>query len=96
MATVNALERKNNKNESKIHFARTSAVLAMLGTFKLHHKGLLWIFFRELEKKITKYLISFFLFFFLFFWGGYSYYSTYCLKAEVEWKKVYILYLQLI
>jgi hypothetical protein len=40
MATVNALERKNNKNESKMHFACTSAVLAMLGTFKLHLKGL--------------------------------------------------------
>ena len=40
MDTVNTLERKNNKNESKMHFARTSAVLAMLGTFKLHLKGL--------------------------------------------------------
>jgi hypothetical protein len=40
MATVNTPERKNNKNESKMHFACTSAVLAMLGTFKLHLKGL--------------------------------------------------------
>jgi hypothetical protein len=53
MATVNALERKNNKNESKMHFARTSAVLAMLGTFKLHLKGLGDFFSKFTKKKFT-------------------------------------------
>ena len=82
MATVNTLERKNNKNESKMHFARTSAVLAMLGTFKLHLKGLGDFFSKFTKKKFTGYFISFYV-----FWGGYS---TYCLKVEVEEKYILI------
>jgi hypothetical protein len=40
MATVNTLESKNNKNEAKMHFTHSSALLAALGTFKLPPKGL--------------------------------------------------------
>ena len=40
MVTVNALKSKYLENEAKMHFTFTSAVLAVLGTFKLHLKGL--------------------------------------------------------
>ena len=44
MPTVNTLERKNIKNENKMHFTSTSAALAMLGTFKLPSKDLVKLF----------------------------------------------------
>jgi len=44
MATVNTLESKNNKNEVKMHFTCSSALLAALGTFKLPLNGLGEIF----------------------------------------------------
>jgi len=40
MATVNTLESKNNKNEAKMHFTCSLALLAASGTFKLPLKGL--------------------------------------------------------
>jgi hypothetical protein len=40
MATMNTLESKNNKNEVKMHFTCSSALLAALGTFKLPINGL--------------------------------------------------------
>ena len=40
MVTVNTLKRKYLENEAKMHFTCTSAMLAVLGTFKLLLKGL--------------------------------------------------------
>jgi len=44
MATMNILESKNNKNEVKLHFTCSSALLAALSTFKLPFNGLGEIF----------------------------------------------------
>ena len=52
MATVNTLESKNNKNEAKMHFTCSSALLAALGTFKLPLKGLSENFFYQLVIKM--------------------------------------------
>jgi hypothetical protein len=43
MVTVKPPESKSNENEAKMHFTFTSAVLAVLGTFKLHFNGLIII-----------------------------------------------------
>ena len=67
MVTVNAPKRKCLENEVKMHFACTLAVLAMLGTFKLHLKGLGNFFSKFMKKKFTGYFINFFVFCFLFF-----------------------------
>jgi len=40
MATMNTLESENNKNEAKMHFTCSLALLAALSTFKLPLKGL--------------------------------------------------------
>jgi hypothetical protein len=49
---VNAPKRKHLENEAKMHFAWTSAVLAVLGTFKLHFNGLNF-FLAQVPKLIT-------------------------------------------
>jgi hypothetical protein len=40
MVTVNALKRKNNKNENKMHFTCLRQCWQAFGTFKLHLKEL--------------------------------------------------------
>ena len=62
MVTVNAPKCKCLENEVKMHFACTLAVLAMLGTFKLHLKGLVDFFSKFTKNKFTGYFISFFVF----------------------------------
>jgi hypothetical protein len=57
MATVNTLESKNNKNEAKMHFTWSSALLAALGTFKLHLKGLGENFFMSLSLNVYSFVL---------------------------------------
>ena len=55
MATVNPPERKFNKKEDKMHFPSPSAWWAVLGTLKLHLKGLERKFYEFVASPGTSY-----------------------------------------